>query len=94
MTFTGGSFTVVRTFVDYNGIYYDPTSQTITVYDSTGTLQYTETSPTEDRVGVFHYIVIIPANGPAGTWKVIWTGIHGSVIYPTTLKITNEIESA
>lgn len=84
---------VIRTFVDFDGTYYNPTSQLITVYDSTHTVVYTSTTPDNDKVGVFHYIVIVPSIGPVGTWSVVWTGYHGNIIYPTTQKITNEIES-
>ena len=56
----------------------DPDSQSVKLYDPSGTERDSETSPTQSAAGVYYVEVDISTSGTKGNWKLVWTVTVGT----------------
>jgi methionine-rich copper-binding protein CopC len=64
--------TIKATVKSKTGTKIDASSHEIKVYDPDDSLQDTYTNPVHDALGEYHLDFLIPVDGKAGTWKVVW----------------------
>lgn len=73
--YAGETIRFSNTYKDFAGTDAAVTSPLVNVYDSKGTLNVTDATPTATNgTGVYHYDLVSPAAGPFGTWRIQWSG--------------------
>jgi len=84
MIFPEGVKRIDAVFADEDGTAYDPDSQELKFYDSTGTLIATKTEAdcVNTEVGTWYIDYLIPAASETGRWTCEWTVTVGTDTYP------------
>jgi len=79
--YAGDSIKVTCTYRDLSGTATDPSSPTVTIWDSEGTKKVDGETPTSTGVtGEYEYIYRIPDTGPEGVWRLEFAGTVGEYI--------------
>jgi len=76
---TDDTVRIQATITDFDGALLDPTSDTVVIYDPSGTNMGTYTT-TQVGTGTYRVDYGIPSSGTAGFWKVSWKILSGT--YP------------
>ena len=71
----GDRVTIEARIEDKDHSLVDPASQTVTLYDSSGTSKASSSSPTKTSTGVYTVDFDIPSDGAAGNWEVRWVAL-------------------
>lgn len=81
----GESITPQITIKDADGQVYDPTSLTLKIYDSGGTLQETidKGSMTNPSTGVYYYVYDLASDADEGDWRYDWIGGSADTVIET-----------
>lgn len=83
MIFPDGTKRIEAVFADEDGSAYDPDSQVLKFYDSTGTLIVTkdEDDCVNTEVGTWYIDYVIPTDAETGRWTCQWTVIVNTEEY-------------
>jgi len=75
----GETFRVTATLTDITGApLLAPKSQSVKLYDPSGTLKYTDNAPVDEGGGVFHVDFTTLSTDPVGLWLIVWTVVDGA----------------
>ncbi len=88
--YAGDSIKLTCEYTDLNGAPADPSSPTVTIWDSIGALIIDHATPVDTGVaGVRYYIYRIPEAGPKGVWRAEFTGNIDSYVseYPIEFEV-------
>jgi len=81
LVYYGETVRIQATLIDFDGSAITPDSQTVSLYTPSGVIQgNANTTPTQSATGVYYTDWDIPAAGPSGTWKVVWTSTASSKV--------------
>jgi len=85
MIFPEGVKRIQSVFTDEAGDSYDPDSQELKFYDSTGTSIATKTDAdcVNPEVGTWYIDYLVPADSETGRWTCVWTATVAGVDYPS-----------
>jgi uncharacterized protein YfaS (alpha-2-macroglobulin family) len=68
----GETFRILASTTDFDGVELAPDTQEVKIYDPSGSLKATETSPTKKADGLYYVLYTFPEGGAVGTWTVKW----------------------
>jgi len=80
MIYPGETVKIVAVIKDADGNLIDPASHEIKIYDPSGTLKETSTSPTKSSTGNYYLFYTLPEDASVGKWKVVWKAVKDSSV--------------
>ena len=74
----GTAIYLTATITDTTGALIDPTSVTVTIIDSSGTVKVAAATATKVSIGVYSYILQTAGAWITGMYKIDWTAVSGA----------------
>jgi len=77
--FLGETVRIQNVMKDFDGSPLNPDSQEVKIYDPTGVLKATYTSPVKEADGIYHVDHTTSESDVAGKWTCVWKVVANNI---------------